>query len=244
MKEPRKPGRHSKNGTPQTDREAAPRTPLLIWGAGGHAKVVADIARIREHYFVAGFIDDLNADRSGQPFCGSNVYGIDRLPLMWLSGVRQAIVAIGDCETRLINSWALKQAGFELATLIHPSATIAADVSLGEGTVVAAGAVINPGTTIGTAVIINSGAVVEHDCVVDDGAHICPGVKLAGQVRIGAGAWIGIGSTIIERITIGRCAFIAAGSLILSSIDPCVVAYGAPARQIKRPTTNEVKTPT
>jgi UDP-N-acetylbacillosamine N-acetyltransferase len=230
---PSKPVSTSASNAPQAAREQGPKVPLLIWGAGGHAKVVADIARSSGFYSVAGFIDDVNADRIGQPFCGSTIYGIELLSSMRKRDIRQSVVAIGNCDARLTKGNVLKQAGFELATLIHPRATVAEDVSIGKGTIVAAGAVLNSGVAIGDSVIVNTGAIVDHDCTVGDGAHICPGVTLAGRVTIGNSAWIGIGSTVIEGVTIARCSFIGAGSLVLRSIDPCVMAYGAPARQIR-----------
>ena len=97
-----------------------------------------------------------------------------------------------------------------------------------------AGAVINPGSQIGQSVIINTSASVDHECVIADAAHICPGVHLAGRVQVGAATHVGIGTTVIERINIGSGSFIGAGSVVVDDIPDGVVAYGVPARVIRK----------
>ena len=111
---------------------------------------------------------------------------------------------------RMDRSRRLVDSGFRLATLIHPSAAVAADAIVGDGTVIAACAVVNAAAKLGIAAIVNSAAVAEHDCIVGNGCIISPGARLAGGVRIGNEAWIGIGATILERISIGNGAVIGA----------------------------------
>jgi UDP-N-acetylbacillosamine N-acetyltransferase len=210
-----------------------PQERLVIWGAGGHAKVVADIARLRGYAAIVAFIDDANLERIGKTFCGSPVYGADSLRELQQAGATAAIVAIGDCRPRLERTWKLVRYGFRLATLVHPSGVVAADVSLGAGAVIAAGAVVNPGAAVGMAAIVNTAAVVEHDCAIGDGSHIGPGARLAGRVSVGRETWVGIGATVIENVSIGDGAVIGAGSVVLRDVAPRQVAYGVPARTVR-----------
>src|SRR5688572_29861058 len=165
--------------------------PLVIWGTSGQALVVADIVRLGGAYEIVGFLDDVNLDRRGTEFSGATVLGgREQLAGLMAGGVSDVILAFGNCQSRLRLADEVRAAGFRLATVIHPRATVAADAAVGEGTVVAAGAVVNPAARIGDCVIVNTGATVDHHCVVHDGAHICPGVHIGGWATIGRAAWV------------------------------------------------------
>jgi UDP-N-acetylbacillosamine N-acetyltransferase len=206
----------------------------VIWGSGGHAVVIADAIRISGARTVAGFLDDVNPTRSGETFCGASILGgREQFDALKRGGISTMVIAIGDCDHRLQMAEAACEAGFHLVTVIHPRAVVAEGVTLGAGTVVMAGAVINPGARIGQNVIVNTGATVDHDCVLEDGVHVCPGVSLAGGVRIGRAAWVGIGSTVIQRVCIGARAFVGAGAVVLRDLPENIVAYGNPARVIR-----------
>lgn len=208
---------------------------LVIWGTSGHASVVADIVRSQGEYEVAGFLDDANPERVDTEFCGVPVLGgHERLDALLQGGIGRLIFGFGDREARLRLSELARAKGFVIATAIHPKAVLASDVTVGAGTVVAAGAVVNPGAKIGENAIINTHASVDHDCVVGDGAHICPGVCLAGHVSVGRAAWVGIGATVSDRVRIGAEATIGAGAVVLTDIPNKVVAYGVPARIMRR----------
>lgn len=216
------------------------KTRVVIWGASGHAAVVADILRLTGRYEVAGFLDDFARDRRGSPLFGSRILGgREQLDTLLASGVRHAIVGFGKCSARLEVATLLKSKGFTLVTAIHPRAVIAAGVPVGAGTVIAAGAVVNPNAAIGENVIVNTCASVDHDCVIEDGAHLSPGVRLAGGVHIGRGAWIGIGSTIIDKLHVGAGAIIGAGAVVVRDVPKQVVARGVPARVARKLKRNE-----
>jgi len=203
---------------------------VVIWGASGHALVVADILRL-ERREIVGFIDDVDATRRGADFAGARVLGgRECLPGLHADGVHTMVIAIGDCAVRLRIADVARQAGFDLARAVHPRAILAADVTIGAGTVVCAGAVVNPGSSIGENAIVNTGATVDHECVIDDGAHVGPGVHLGGRVRVGRGAWIGIGATVSDRVAIGAESVVGAGAVVLNDVPPRVVAFGVPAR--------------
>ena len=208
---------------------------IVIWGAGGHAKVVADILRCMGGYEIAGFLDDANPNRHGQAYCGAMILGgKEQLPRLREQGITKLILGFGDCGARLKLWECVKNLGFDFATAIHPRATVAADVPIGEGTVIAAGAVINPGSRLGANVIINTCASVDHDCIIEDGAHLSPGARLGGKVTIGRGTWLALNSTVVPGTTIGAGAIIGAGAVVLSNIPPRVLAYGIPARIIRK----------
>ncbi|MFN6481900.1 MULTISPECIES: acetyltransferase [unclassified Nostoc] len=208
---------------------------LLIWGASGHALVVADIIRLQGIYEIVGFLDNVNPQRHGENFCKVPILGgQEHLDYCKDKGIEYIIFGFGDCQARLKLSELIYRKGFSLATAIHPTATIAADVSIGSGTVIAASAVVNPGSKIGQNVIINTCASVDHECVIEDGVHICPGVRLAGRVTVGRAARVGIGATVIDRVRIGADALIGAGAVVVNDIPDSVLVYGVPARIIRK----------
>lgn len=207
---------------------------LVIWGASGHASVVADAARLQNEYEVAGFLDDVDPN-PGREFCGAAVLGgREKLDELHREGVTHIILGFGDCEARVMLAEVAREKGLCLATVVHPSAVVAADAGIGAGSVVAAGAVVNTGAVVGENVIVNTCASVDHHCVVGDGAHICPGVRLAGNVGVGAGSWVGIGATVVDRVRIGAGVVVGAGSVVVGDVADGLVAYGVPAREIRK----------
>lgn len=204
---------------------------VVIWGASGHAMVVADIIRMRAEYQIIGFLDNITPQRRHTVFCGVQILGGEELlDELLQQGVNHMILGFGNCSARLRLAEHVKLKGFQLVSAIHPSAIIAKDASIKQGVVVAAGAVINSECKIGENVIINTSSSVDHECIIGDGAHICPGVHLAGNVTVGTGSWVGIGTCVIDHITIGSSSLIGAGSVVIKNIPDNVVAYGNPAR--------------
>ncbi len=203
---------------------------LVIWGAGGHALVVADILRLRGEYTLVGFLDDVHPERRDTAFGAGRVLGgQEQLAALQQAGVRYLILGFGDCASRLRLAERVCAQGWRLATALHPCAVVAADAYIAPGVVVAAGAVVNSAARIGENVIVNTCASVDHECVIEAGAHIAPGVHLAGRVTVGRGAWIGIGATVVDGIHIGAGALVGAGAVVIHDIPPGVVAYGVPA---------------
>ncbi|WP_026841525.1 acetyltransferase [Citrifermentans bremense] len=208
---------------------------IIIWGASGHAMVVADALTLGREYEIVGFLDDYNPELPGRTFCGFPVFGRREVLLeLRREGVEHLVFGFGNCEARLRLAEVARGYGYALGKAIHPSATVAADALVGAGTVVVAGAVINPGAVIGENVIVNTCASVDHECLIADGAHICPGVRLAGRVRVGRGTWVGIGSSVADGLTIGAGSMIGAGSVVVEDVPGGVLAYGVPARVMKR----------
>lgn len=208
--------------------------PLVIWGTGGHARVVADIVRAGRGHDIVGFLDDVHPDRQGQRFCDAPVLGgREQLDRLLADGVRHVILGFGDGGARRRLGQSLVELGFELARAVHPRATVAPDVKLGAGTVIVAGAVVNPNTTIGENVVVNTCASVDHDCVLGDAVHIAPGARLAGGVHIESETWIGLGALVLEGRKIGPRTMVGAGAVVTRDLPADVVAYGAPAKVIR-----------
>ena len=210
------------------------REKLVIWGAGSHALVVADIVRLGDRYEIAGFLDNINPERAQEAFCGARILGgkeqLDDLPQQ---GVTHLICAITNNRVRLELAELACTKGFQLATAIHPQSTIAAGVPIGAGTVIVAGSVINPGARLGDNVVIFTSATVDHECTIEDGVWINAGVHLGGQVIVGRAATIELGATVAGRVRIGADAVVGAGSVVLHDIPNNVLAYGTPAKVIR-----------
>lgn len=210
------------------------KTKCLIWGAGGHAKVVAEILRLNGCE-VVGFVDNVNAGRKGVEFYGASVLGGEEaLNGLLESGVTHAIAGFGNNRKRLELSDMMERRGFRMISAIHPNAVCAADVSIGAGTVVCSGAVIGPSTLVGRNAIINTQASLDHDCVVRDGAHVGPGAVVTGDVQVAECAWIGAGAVISDHRRIGADAIVGAGAVVVKDVPEAVVVVGVPARVLKK----------
>ena len=205
---------------------------LLIIGGGGHAGVVIDVAR------AAGFepVAALDGGAVGNVCNGVDVVGDDSMSERFLqSGVKDAVVALGDNKLRSTIGTRLRKMGFTLPTIIHTTAVISPSARIGAGTVVMPIAVINAGAQVGEFAIVNSAAVVEHDCLIGDGAHIAPGAVLGGCVTVGNLALVGIGSVARPRSTIGARSLVGAGSTVVGKVAPDSVVMGTPARERRAP---------
>lgn len=208
--------------------------PLVIWGASGHARVVAETIRLTSQYSIYGFLDNVNLERKGESFCGSRILGgNEQLDTLIALGVHHLVFGFGDCQARLNFASVVKERGFELATVIHPTAIVSPTVTIASGSFVAPAVVLNTGSHIGENVIINTCASVDHDCDIEEGSHICPGVNLGGHVVVGRGTWVGIGAAVRDHIVIGKGSVIGAGAVVIDDIPDGVVAYGVPARVMK-----------
>ncbi len=194
---------------------------IAIYGASGHGKVIADIAKL-DGYRDIILIDD--KEYSGSISFEEFLHKYNKVPV---------IIGVGNNYTRAKLYQQCIDHHLKITTLIHPSAVIAEGVFIGKGTVVMAGVVANTGAAIGRGCILNTASVIEHDNHIGDFVHISPQVACAGDVTIGAYTHIGIGSCIIQGITIGQKSMIGAGSAVVRDIPSHVLAYGNPCKIIK-----------
>ena len=202
---------------------------LLIWGAGGHGKVVADVARSLGFTNIA-FLDSQANSRGS--LLGFPVFDPDQVETDGTAPL--FVIAIGDNHVRARCFEKALRRGWEPTSLIHPAAVVSDFANVGGGTVVMARAVVNASATIGRNCILNSGAIVEHDCLIGNHVHVCPGVTLGGTVSIGSYAQIGLGSSILPNLAIGRESVIGAGSVVVKAVEDGVTVVGVPAAALQR----------
>jgi len=202
---------------------------IVIIGAGGHGKVVAETLIAMGTYEIAGFIDPALAGRTvlGMPVLG----GDEVIPTLRATGIAMVFVALGDNHVRQRLGTQFHDLGFSLPTLVHPSAVVSPSTQLGWGVLVMPLAVINADARVGDMVIINSGSIVEHDCEIGAAAHIAPGCSLGGSVTVGERTLLGVGSSIRPNTRIGADVVVGAGAAVVADLPDGAQAFGMPARQ-------------
>lgn len=205
---------------------------IVIYGAGGHALVVADAIRASGNH-VLGFVDDISPERKGSALYGVSILG-GHEDLVQLTRKQSLEVALGfgNCHARERLVFRLREQGFNLSTVIHPDSTISPSACVSSGAYIGPRAIVEASCRIGVGVIINCGSEVCHEAVVGDYSAICPGVHIGGKSRIGERVWVGIGSTIIDKIQIADGCYIGAGSVVVRSIPENTKSYGVPSRII------------
>lgn len=206
---------------------------IVLFGAGGHGRVVRDIVdqqhahdlescivAVYDDYVLEKMMDGtlpiLNSENAFRSFVEKN-------------GFVFGLIGIGDNKIRERLS---REYPIRYTVAVHPTAIISDDVKIGEGTVVMAGAIINPGSRIGRHCIINTGAIIEHDCVIEDYVHVAPGAKMAGDTQVGRLSLIGIGASIIPKITIGANVVVGAGAVVIRDIRDDMTVAGVPAKPL------------
>ena len=204
---------------------------VILVGAGGHAKVIADIILQNKNYEVAGIVDE----RTENGFWGIPVLGrdADLLSVRHALGIAYAFVALGDCRLREKVTEKVLVAGYRLMNAISQYARISDRASLGQGIAVMPGAVINADVHIADGCIINTNASVDHDGEIGAFTHIAPGTAVSGYVTVGRRCLLGTGSRVIDRITIGDNVTVGAGSVIINNVNGNCTIAGVPAERIR-----------
>ncbi|MDM5357325.1 acetyltransferase [Peribacillus sp. ACCC06369] len=204
---------------------------IVIIGAGGHSKVVQDIIEATGEYRLMAILDDQYEvlKKKGNIYLGP----ILCFKSLFIHFECKVIIAIGrnDLRLKIVNKLNLDVMDYE--TVIHPTAVVGENVSIGKGTVIMPNVVLNADARVGNHVIVNTSSVIEHDTQLNDFIHIAPSATLTGAVMIGTGTLIGAGSTVIPNITIGVWCTIGAGSTVIKDIPHASTAVGSPARIIK-----------
>jgi sugar O-acyltransferase (sialic acid O-acetyltransferase NeuD family) len=199
--------------------------PVIVFGGGGHAKVVIATLQLSRRKVQALYDDDaakIGSSVAGVPVVGATAAAAPNVP---------GVIAIGDNLVR--ERLASQQRGRPWLTVIHPRAEVDPSARIGPGAVIFAGAIVQADAVIGAHAIINTGATIDHDCTVEDFAHIGPGTHLAGGVRIGRGAFLGIGSAVVPGVRVGDWTTVGAGAVVTSDLPDHIVAAGVPAKPIR-----------
>ncbi len=197
---------------------------LMILGAGGHGRVVAEIALLSGKYTDIAFLDD-KAPEATFPYA----YVGKCEALAEYLGTCDFFIAIGNVAIRRRLQTEVEEASGNIITLIHPSAVISKDVTIGKGTVIMAGAIVNTGAKIGNGVILNTASSVDHDCIVEDFCHVSVGAHLCGTVHLGVGTWIAAGATVINNVTVCPNCLVGAGATVTHDLQTAGIYMGTPA---------------
>ena len=200
---------------------------LLILGAGGHGRAVADLAQACG-WRVAGFTERPGAARA-------EVLGVDEDAARLIAEGRAdaAVVGIGATSLRRrAELWdALGRAGAPRPTLVHPRATVSPSCRIGAGSVVFPGCVLGADVEIGDNVVLYSGVIAEHGTRVGDHAYCSPGVVLSGAVVVESGAFLGSGAVVLPGLVVGAGGVVAAGAVVTADVPPGRTVRGVPARE-------------
>jgi sugar O-acyltransferase (sialic acid O-acetyltransferase NeuD family) len=211
---------------------------LLVAGAGGHARVVAEAAE-QSGWQVAGWI---GPGPGGEVMKAIPHLGDDAdVARVWHERAIDAlIVAIGDNAARLRAADKLAALGpVRFAVVVHPAAIVAPSAVLGPGTFVYAGAIVNPGARLGAHCMITTASSVDHDCVLEDGVSTGPGARMGGDCTIGRATAIAIGAVVLHGRRIGAYTVVGAGALVTRDVPDNVVVYGSPAKVVRQRAADE-----
>ena len=209
---------------------------VIIFGASGHGSVVLDILHKSEEFQPVGFVDSFikkGTKKNGYRVLGSE---FDLLHIIEKHNVYGGIVAVGDnwVRRRLVRLILRLAPRFIFINAVHPTAILGENVSFGSGIAVMPGVIVNSNSVIGDHCILNTRSSVGHDGILSDFSSLASGVCCGGNLNLGTGAAISLGTLVIENIGIGAWSVVGAGSLVLDEIPDTVVAYGSPARIIRK----------
>jgi sugar O-acyltransferase (sialic acid O-acetyltransferase NeuD family) len=214
-----------------------PIRPLVLLGAGGHARVLLALARAAGHSVLGVCDPQLAADGDPQ-WEGVDVLGDDAALERYRPGEVHLMLGVGQLtdgtlRERLYRT--LRDRGYTFPVLIHPTAWLAPDVSLAAGVQVMAGVVVQPGCQVGENSVLNTRVSIDHDCWIGSDVHVAPGATLCGSVTAGSGAYIGAGAVVIQGIRIGERAVVGAGVTLVRDLEPALTILGAANRIRSRP---------
>lgn len=207
---------------------------IILLGGGGHCKSVIDSINRLGKYNIIGILDI--KEKVGTKIYDVEVIGTDdELVSYYNNGVKNVFItlgSIGDTIVRRKLNDIIKDMGMNLLNIIDPTAILAKNIKIGEGSFIGKGAILNSDVMIGSNCIINSGSIIEHDCQIGNYVHIAPGSTLSGGVIIGSDSHIGTNSTVIQDIIIGKNTIIGAGSVVVKNIGDNKRAYGNPCMEV------------
>lgn len=205
---------------------------IILIGGGGHCKSCIDVIEQTGLYNIAGIIDV--KEKVGKRVAGYEIIGCDEDLINITKEFKFFLITIGQIISPILRVkiyCLLKQKNVVLPIIISPSAYIAKNVIIGEGTIIMHKVLVNTSVNIGSNCIINTGSIIEHDCIIGNNIHIAPGSIICGEVQIDDCTHIGAGTTIIEQKKVGKNSVIGAGSVVIDNINNDSRAFGIPCRE-------------
>jgi sugar O-acyltransferase (sialic acid O-acetyltransferase NeuD family) len=197
---------------------------IIIVGAGGQGREALDICSASGRNVIA-FCEE--GPPKNKKVKGLPVWNIDDLPASNTDDY-EVVLAVG--SPGLKRRLSRKITGFSFATLVHPSAIIAGNVRVNEGTIICAGAVLTTDIEIARHVTVNVASTISHDCVIEDYVTCSPNCSLSGNVTLEEGCFVGVGATVIEKVRVGRGTVVAAGAVVINDVPEGVLVAGIPAQ--------------
>lgn len=214
---------------------------IILIGARGHARAVADVIKAEGRYEIEGLLDSFQ--KPGTYCFGYKIFGGEKnLPQICNDlNIHKIIIAIGDNYQRQAMSERIKKkiTNIEFISCIHPSAIIGSDVKIGAGTVVMPGTIIVSGSSIAEGCLLNTASSIDHDGIMMPWSSLGPGTIVGGRLHLGERSSINLGAKVVNDISIGNDTVIGAGSVVTKNIPDHVLAYGAPCRIIRSRAPNE-----
>jgi sugar O-acyltransferase (sialic acid O-acetyltransferase NeuD family) len=203
---------------------------VVIYGAGGLGCQVQDILQQAGQYRPIAFLDSSPTKHGGALAGLPIIGGLSEVQALVRSGVKLAIVAIGNNVARVAIAETLQSLGMTLVSAVHPLASVSPSAALAEHVVIGPRATVCVHARIGPHSVLSAGAIAEHDNVIGRGVFLEPAVRLAGGVTIDDLAVVGIGAAVIPGRTVGRGARIEAGAVVIEDVPPNCTVGGVPAK--------------
>jgi sugar O-acyltransferase (sialic acid O-acetyltransferase NeuD family) len=204
---------------------------IVIFGAGGLGRMVQDILQQSGRWRPVAFLDS-NPRKNGKLIGGLPVIGdIRQASQLVQGGLRRAVVAIGNNQTRAAIAGQLAARGFQLVSAVHPLASISPTAAVGDHVIIGPRVSICVHSRIGPDTVISAGSIIEHDNIIGRAVFLHPAVRLAGTVAVDDLATLGIGACVIPGRRIGRGAVVEAGTVVIRDVESGAVVGGVPGNE-------------
>ena len=204
--------------------------PLLICGTRSFAAEVADLVSEIPELELAGFVENMDRDRSREPLGGLPVHWVDDLGP--LAETHVAVCALATTHRSRFTRQ-VEAIGMRAATVVHPTARVSPTATLSPGTIVSAGVIVGAHTRIGAHVLLNRGALVGHHTEVGAHSSVMPGANVAGNCRLAESVFVGMGAIVLDNIAVGARSVVGAGSVVTRDVPESAQVMGIPARVVK-----------